>query len=118
MQGRAACTHPWGQPVETVSCFLILSPARCHAHGILRIPAPPARSISFFRRFPTRGAPPLIKFVKGGYIVSTTFTTTRAFKALLLAGSVSAIGLSTPAFAQDEGAKKDEDSAIIVTGSR
>jgi len=50
--------------------------------------------------------------------VSTTFTTTRAFKALLLAGSVSAIGLSTPAFAQDEGASKESDSAIIVTGSR
>ncbi|MBO9604077.1 MAG: TonB-dependent receptor [Novosphingobium sp.] len=44
----------------------------------------------------------------------------RGYRALLLAGSVSAIALSAPAYAQEEGASSgsSDDNAIIVTGSR
>jgi iron complex outermembrane receptor protein len=51
--------------------------------------------------------------------VRTTFTITRGFKALLLAGGASAIALATPANAQNQaGADEDEDAPIVVTGTR
>ncbi|WP_241772985.1 TonB-dependent receptor [Erythrobacter sp. SG61-1L] len=52
--------------------------------------------------------------------MSTTFTTARGLKALMLAGGASVIALSfsAPAYAQDDGANEDSDAPIIVTGSR
>ncbi|HSG33939.1 MAG TPA: TonB-dependent receptor plug domain-containing protein, partial [Sphingomonadaceae bacterium] len=50
--------------------------------------------------------------------MKTNVTVARGFKALLLAGGASAIAFASPAVAQDEDGASEDDTPIIVTGSR